>query len=94
MDYSHRFKRKKEIIFREEADGAFLFDPETGNLKYMNQTAREAFVMINGRKDIKEIIQQMLTLYPEADFQQVSEDVKNFFKELEDNRFISSLKDK
>jgi len=23
-------------VFRQEEDGAFLFDPETGNLKYLN----------------------------------------------------------
>jgi hypothetical protein len=93
VDFSHRFKRKKGIILREEGDGAFLFDPETGNLKYMNQSAREAYLMINGRKDIKQIIQQLLGLYPEADLRQISEDVQNFFKELEDNKFISSSKD-
>ena len=30
MDLTQKFQRNKNIVYREEDDGAFLFNPETG----------------------------------------------------------------
>lgn len=88
---TRRFVRNPSVVYREEEDGAFLFDPETGNLKYMNPSAREAFLMLNGQEDVKQLIHHLLELYPDVDQKQIKKDVGSFLKQLEENKFISSL---
>lgn len=88
---TRRFVRNPSVVYREEEDGAFLFDPETGNLKYMNRSAREAFLMLNGQEDVKQLIHHLLELYPDVDQKQIKKDVGSFLKQLEEDKFISSL---
>jgi len=90
MDLTKKFVKNPSIVYREEEDGAFLFDPETGNLKYMNLSAKETFLMLNGQKDVSRLIQYLLTLYPDVDFKQIQKDIGSFIEQLEVNGFISS----
>lgn len=93
MDFTQRFRANNSTIFKEEEDGAFLFDPETGNLKYMNQSAKDAFLMLNGQKDINQLIDHLFGLYPDVDREQIKKDVESFLMELIENRFISSCEE-
>ena len=79
------------IIFREDDDGAFLFDPNTGNLKYMNRLAQKTFLMIEGRKDVDQLINYILELYPDIGLEQIRKDVESFILGLRSNHFISCL---
>jgi hypothetical protein len=93
MDFTRRFKKNTDITFKEEGDGAFLFDPETGNLKYMNRSATETYLMLNGQKDFKQLAQHWVSWYPNEAPQQIQKDLDDFLKELQDNRFIFSIED-
>ena len=66
MDLLIRFRPNDHIVYREEEDGAFLFDPKTGNLKYMNRSAKEIYLMLNGYNDTDTVIQNLDELYPDA----------------------------
>jgi hypothetical protein len=94
MDLTKKFVKNPSIVYREEEDGAFLFDPETGNLKYMNHSAKEAFLMLNGQKDVSRLIQYLLGLYTDVDVKKIQNDVEIFLKQLKENKFISSLDEK
>ena len=88
MDSSRIFKQNNQMVYREEEDGAFLFNPETGDLRYMNRSGREAYSMLNGEKDFNRVVQNMMDLYPDADPSQLQNDVETFFGDLEKNHFI------
>ena len=90
MDSHRQFKRNDSITYREEEDGAFLFDPKTGNLKYMNRSAKEIFLTLNGQKNVSQVIDQLLIQYKDADAQQIKQDVESFLQDLLANHFISS----
>jgi len=92
MGLTKKFVKNTSIVYREEEDGAFLFDPETGNLKYMNLSAKEAFLMLNGQNDVSRLIQSLVDLYPDADIKQIRNDMGTFLEQLEVNGFISSSK--
>jgi hypothetical protein len=94
MDLTKKFVKNPSIVYREEEDGAFLFDPETGNLRYMNHSAKEAFLMLNGQKDVSRLIQYLLGLYTDVDVKKIQNDVEIFLKQLKENKFISSLDEK
>jgi hypothetical protein len=94
MELTKRYKQNEEIVYREEADGAFLFDPDTGNLRYMNRSGRETFLMLKGDKDTKQVIDSMLELYPDVEPVQMQNDVEDFLKNLEESHFILPLNNK
>ena len=88
MNSAQRYIKNNDIVFREEGDGAFLFDPDTGNLKYLNNSAKETFLMIDGQNDLSRITNRLLKLYPDEDSEQVRNDVESFLKELLSNSFV------
>ena len=81
----------EDVLYRDEGDGAFLFKPETGNLKYLNSSGKEIFLALKREKKISRVIDHLHTLYPELDPDRLQEDVNSFLKELEENGFISPL---
>ena len=90
MDLSQIFVRNDSIVYREEEDGAFLFDPDTGNLKYMNRTAKEAFLLLDGNTAVNQVVRHLSNLYPDMDMQQIEKDVLSYLQQLDENGFISS----
>lgn len=88
MNAAQRYIKNNNIVFREEDDGAFLFDPDTGNLKYLNNSAKETFLIIDGQNDLNQIANRLLELYPDEDDQQVRNDVESFLQELLSNSFV------
>ena len=91
MDLKQKYQKNKDIVYREEEDGAFLFDPSTGNLKYMNQSGRETFLMLGNRQDVNQVIDGLLGLFPDVDRHQIANDLEAFLFELEKNGFIFGL---
>lgn len=88
MEPDQRFKLKSHIIVREEGDGAFLFDPETGNLKYMNRTAMEIVNCLDDAKDIGQVTASIQSVFPDADPEQLHLDIDRFITQLQAHRFI------
>ena len=93
MDFKDTYQKDQGMVYREEEDGAFLFDPETGNLKYMNRTGKEAFLMLNGRADVDQVVDGLLTVFQDTERGLIEKDVEAFLEELEKNGFISTVKD-
>jgi hypothetical protein len=87
MNSAQRYKKNNNIVFREEDDGAFLFDPDTGNLKYLNKSAKETFLMIDGQNDLNQVANRLSELYPDTDAKQIINDLESFLKELIENSF-------
>ena len=91
MDLTQKYHKHKAIVYREEDDGAFLFDPATGNLKYMNRSGRETFLMLSEQQDVTQVIDGLLGLFPGVDSHQIANDLEVFLIELEKNGFITAL---
>jgi len=91
MDLKQKYQKNKDIVYKEEEDGAFLFDPATGNLKYMNRSGRETFLMLGNRQDVNQVIDGLLGLFPDVDRHRIANDLEAFLFELEENGFISGL---
>ena len=90
MDKLRRYQRNEEIVYREEEDGAFLFNPDSGNLKYMNQAGRATYLALDGQNDVNHLIGHLLELFSGVERAQIETDVESFLRELEENGFVSS----
>lgn len=88
MDLKSVFRQNDKIVYREEDDGAFLFDPDTGDLRYMNPSGKETFSLLTEDWNIGQIVERMLELYPGIDPLQIHRDVESFIKDLVEGRFI------
>ncbi len=91
MDGSRRLKRNAGVVYREEGDGAFVFDPESGNLKYMNRTAREAFLLLDQPREVAALVESFCRSYPSVDGETVRADLLAFLGEIERNGFVSAV---
>lgn len=94
LELTDRFKKSQNIVYKEEDDGAFLFNSEDGNLKFMNHTAREAFLMLEAGKGVGEIVNGLNGLYPEIEANRIQEDIESLINELQGHGFVSSLEEK
>ncbi len=91
MDLRQRFRKKSGIILTEKDEGAFLYDPETGNLKYLNPTARETYSTLGDQRDVEQLIHHLSGLYPDADPKKIQRDVECFLNDLDQNGFICPI---
>jgi hypothetical protein len=88
MESEKKYRLNEEIVFREEDDGAFLFDPDSGDLRYLNQSGKETFLLLGEDQSVSGVIRRMSELYPDIDPQKIEADVRDFVRDLEENRFI------
>jgi hypothetical protein len=89
MEGRRRLQRNPEIVYREEEDGAFVFDPESGNLKFMNRTAKEAFLLLDRPREMDALVRSFCRLYPEVDGEKIRSDLLAFLTEIERNGFAT-----
>lgn len=88
MDDPRRFAIRERLVVREEEDGAFLFDPVTGDLKYANAVAKKIFLMLKEQKGVSEIVAQMTRQYPDAPATRITEDVNGLIDTLAASGFL------
>jgi len=81
-------KSNPEMVFRKEDDGAFLFDPDTGNLKYLNRNGVNIYELCDGRKTIGEITSILKGIYKETAAETIAADTESFVEELVTMKFL------
>ncbi|HAJ27876.1 MAG TPA: hypothetical protein DCG53_11660 [Syntrophus sp. (in: bacteria)] len=81
-------KPNPEIVFRKEEEGAFLFDPHTGNLKYMNANGVNIYEMCDGRKTVGDIISLLVEFYPDIGIEKMAADTVLFMEGLAAMQFL------
>ncbi len=82
-----------ESIFRKEEDGAFLFDPRNGNLKFINGMGVNIYQLCGGGdRSVTEIISLIAENYRDIPEKQIEEDIKNFLQELIKMSFLKKHK--
>ncbi len=77
-----------EVVFRKEEDGAFLFDPQSGNLKYINRTGVRIYELCGSGKSRAEIVALLKDAYPDADEEAIAADAMSFLKGLAELGFL------
>ncbi|MBU7024566.1 MAG: PqqD family protein [Theionarchaea archaeon] len=89
MELDYKPEKDERLITREEDVGLLIFDPNTGEVKVLNETAAAIWNSIDGEKSVANIIDAVVQENPDADPETVKLDVCKFIKELQDNTFIN-----
>jgi len=74
--------QNSQTLYREEEEGAFLFDPDTGDLKYMNPMGARIFQTCTGEITVDGIVQGLREEYPEIPPDRIRGDVGDFLEEM------------
>ena len=83
------FTLNSDIVFREEDEGAFLFNPHTNAVHCTNKIGASICRLCNGKNDLDTICQFLLEEYDVAvDQDQLQKDVRTFVKKLIDLNLI------
>lgn len=77
-----------DIVFREENEGSFLFDPNTGDLKCLNLMGSVIWKLCDGLLSIRQIEQRISERYPKIQQETIHKELSNFLKELFDMGYI------
>ncbi len=80
--------RNTDCIFREEEDGAFLFDPESGNLKFINSMGVNIYQLCDGKMTVGDITSLVSENYKDISSKKIEDDIKVFLQELVKMEFL------
>lgn len=70
------------FVFREEIDGALIFNPETGNVKVLNNTGALIWKRCKNGATLSELVQMFKRKF-NVDEKLITKDILKFLKELE-----------
>ncbi|MGC1121672.1 MAG: PqqD family protein [Candidatus Methanofastidiosia archaeon] len=83
-------KKAERLITREEDESLLIFDPDTGSIKVLNETAGTIWNSIDGNISVRDIIEDIIKENPDEDEQRIREDVVRFLKELQELGYVTS----
>lgn len=75
-------KAKKGLVFREEDEGAFLFNPDSGNIKVLNPVGAFIWQLLDGKKNPQQIVSAVEKHFAEVKIEEAEKDLENFLAEL------------
>jgi len=77
-----------DIVFREEDEGAFLFDPNTGELKCLNPMGSAVWLLCDGSLSLKQIEQKIMEQYPNVSHEDIHNEMQAFLQDLFDMGYL------
>jgi len=77
-----------DIVFREEEDGAFLFDPNTGELKCLNPMGSVIWLLCDGSLSFEKIEQEIKKRYPQTLPETIQHELLDFLQDLSDKGYL------
>lgn len=82
MKRESRFIRNAQIIIRKEEKGSYLYDPDSGNLEYINKIGTSLYELCDGLHPMEEMIGWITSSYQSVPLEQIDDDVERFLLEL------------
>ena len=80
-----------DIVFRKEKEGAFLFNPDTGDLKVLNTVGAMIWEICDGKHTEEALLENLSNMFIDVSESDLEKDIKNFIKELEDRGLIGYI---
>ena len=79
--------KNDQIVYQRPEQDGFLINPLKGNLLAINPTGAQVWELIDGQKNIADIIQEMSGLFNQTD-QEIQKDLLIFLQKLKDRSLI------
>lgn len=91
MSPKDNLKVNSRIVFREECGEALLFDPESGNVKVLNETGKFIWKNLNGNNNKDSLVKKIMEAFDSSDDEKkIKEDLEAFLEDLAKLKFIAA----
>ena len=91
---SPRYLRNPDVVIHEEdPDGALVFNPDTDQIKVLNQTGFFIWQLCDGSYDMESIIARVKETFDEIPEDQVSAQVEDYVNEMVSAGFIGIVEE-
>lgn len=87
MPYDN-LKASPRIVFREEGEDALLFDPDSGNVKVLNEAGKFIWGNLNGQNSKDMLVKEIMDTFDISDNKTVGEDLNKFLDDLKKLNFL------
>ncbi|MEP0762000.1 MAG: PqqD family protein [Chloroflexota bacterium] len=77
-----------ELVFRTDGEEGLLFDPETGQIIYLNETAAFIYGLLDGEHSREQIIGLLMQKYDILDREAAQEDLDAMLQNMRDANLI------
>ena len=84
----------QDIVFREEEEGAFLFDPDTGRIFHLNELGASIWKSCMKAKRSEQIIKDIYLEYSEISREEIEKDCTKFLEDLGRLGFLAGKAEK
>lgn len=84
-----KLRLNPDLVFREDSDGGLVFDPRTGNVQVLNETAAFICSQLDGTHTMSEIASAVLAEFESPDPDVAREDVAAFVENLLTHSMVS-----
>ena len=89
MSDGTRYVRNPDVVTREEDEwAALLFNPDTGDTRFLNTTARVAWALLDGEHTCEGIAAELADQFEGAEQAKIQEDVADLLEDLLKAGFI------
>jgi hypothetical protein len=91
MKQGFRFIKNSQIIFRKEENGAYLYDPDSGSLKYINRVGTFLYELCDGLHLVEGMTFRIACDYQDVSVNQIEQDVDRFLADLLQMGFLKRI---
>ncbi|HPC84213.1 MAG TPA: HPr-rel-A system PqqD family peptide chaperone [Thermoanaerobaculaceae bacterium] len=77
-----KLKLNPDLVFREDNDGGLIFDPATGDVQVLNETAAFICSLLDGTRTAEEIVAEVLEEFEVEDPAAAKADATQFIEGL------------
>jgi hypothetical protein len=81
-DETAEIRINQDIVFREEEEGAFLFDPDTGRIFHLNELGMRIWKSCVKARRPEQIIKDICLDYSDISQEQIERDCMKFLEDL------------
>ncbi len=87
-----RYTLKTDIVFREEGNDSFLFDPATGKVRILNETGTMIYQRLMLNLNRNEIIDSIISEYDNVNREDLEGDLDEFTSQMEQSGILTLIR--
>ena len=77
-----------EIVFREELDEAILFNPNTGEIKLLNETGAFIYKLLDAKHSVEQIVDKLAKSFEIESREDALAEVREFIDSLQEKNLV------
>jgi hypothetical protein len=83
--------RNPDVVLRDEReDGGLIFNPDTGEVRWLNQTGKVVWQLCDGTQTLESIRDHIVSEFNGASSDEVEKDILDFARDLLSHGFIGT----